>query len=612
MAISSSGSDSPAEHVAHSPANHGQRQLLDGEDGSGGDAEDASENASVAEEMLLRNGETSRYINEILISRVLEEENGLRSALGERCQETQRGDSDTDESTYQFPILGLVSLSADDTPPGRAFLDLHPTKWQAMQLWEVYVKYVDGFNKILHIPTTQIDVFKAIENPLGAGADVNCLVFAIYFSSLTALTESAVLNMLGYSKRKALANFKRGLEHYLAQANFLESPNLTVLQALTLFLRSMRAHNTGRSVWLLNGLVLRAAQSIGLHRDGTTLGLSVFETELRRRLWWSIISADLRAAEDHGIIISSIDPTVNIEPPSNVDDIELHPGMTEPPANRARWTEMSLALIMKAHCETRIKLDRMLPPFQTTMPLESARRDLVEKMKDYCEKQYFQHCNPVIPSQRAAMLAGRALVGKLDIISRLQWLSLSSRNTTRGLQTDEETLLQTCQILDYANQIRSDELLRSYRWVGEMYPAYHMLLFLLWRLCVEPTGPHVERAWRLVNASFAPEFAKAGFESASPGCKWTVLKMLREKARVRREKALQEAEGGGVEPDGQRIGDEEMVADGTQQQNGQTPLAHSTQADGFGFQWSPDDAEIPDWNEFVGDFMMDGFDVRTF
>jgi hypothetical protein len=272
---------------------------------------------------------------------------------------------------------------------------------------------------------------------------------------------------------------------------------------------------------------------------------------------------------------------------------------------------MFLPLIMKEHCETRNKLYQMLPPLQATMSPESARRAIVDKMKSQCEKEYFQYCNPVIPSQRAAMLVGRALVGKLNFISRLQWLTISNRNTTRGLQTDDETLSEACRILEYANHIRSDELLRNYRWIVEMYPSYHMLLFLLWRLCVEPTGPSVERAWRVVNTSFTPEFARGGFETAPPGSKWTVLKMLREKARVRREKVLQEAQEGAFEPDGRRTGNEVIMDEGMQQQNGQAPVADSTQVDGFGFQWNPDDAEIPDWNEFVEDLMVDGFDVRT-
>jgi hypothetical protein len=352
----------------------------------------------------------------------------------------------------------------------------------------------------------------------------------------------------------------------------------------------MRAHNTGRSIWVLNGLVVRAAQSIGLHRDGQSLSLPILETELRRRLWWCIISGDTRAAEDHGITVSTSCPSANIQPPSNVDDADLYPGMTSLPASsrQSRWTEMSLPLIMKEHCETRQQLYQMLPPLQATMPSESARREILEKSKAHCEKAYFQYCNPVIPSQRAAMLIGRAVIGKLDFVSRLQWRSMANQNTTRGLQTDEETFAEACQILEYGNSIRSDELLRNYRWIVDMYPSYHMLLFLLWRLCLEPTGPSVERAWRAVDASFEPEFARQGFDTAPPGSKWTVLKMLREKARGVREKFGLVEEAGGMQSTGE-------LPDGGLEDDG--------------LQWDLD-AELPDWNELVEDLMTDGFEIR--
>lgn len=295
-------------------------------------------------------------------------------------------------------------------------------------------------------------------------------------------------------------------------------------------------------------------------------------------------------------MVSTFDcPSANIQPPSNVDDADLYPGMTSLPSSRqSRWTEMSLPLIMKEHCEARQQLYQMLPPLQDSMPSEAARRDILERSKAHCERAYFQYCNPVIPSQRAAMLIGRAVLGKLDFVSRLQWLSMANQNTTRGLQTDEGTFAEACQILEYANSIRSDELLRNYRWIVEMYPSYHMLLFLLWRLCLEPAGPSVERAWRAVDASFEPEFARQGFDTAPPGSKWTVLKMLREKARGIREK-LGHQSGGLVEE-----------ACGIQS-TGELP--DGGLEDGLQLQWDPD-AELPDWNELVEDLMTDGFDIR--
>jgi hypothetical protein len=108
-----------------------------------------------------------------------------------------------------------------------------------MQLWQVFVNYVDVLNKILHIPTVQIAVYKAIEDPPSAAADVTCLLFSVYFSAVTAMDDDAVINLLGHGKRQALSRFRRGLEISLVPAEFLEAPTLTSLQAMTIFLVSL-------------------------------------------------------------------------------------------------------------------------------------------------------------------------------------------------------------------------------------------------------------------------------------------------------------------------------------------------------------------------------------
>jgi hypothetical protein len=47
----------------------------------------------------------------------------------------------------------------------------------------------------------------------------------------------------------------------------------------------------------MTGVAVRLGQTMGLHRDGITLGLSPFETEMRRRLWWHLVHLDFRAAD---------------------------------------------------------------------------------------------------------------------------------------------------------------------------------------------------------------------------------------------------------------------------------------------------------------------------
>jgi hypothetical protein len=90
----------------------------------------------------------------------------------------------------------------------------------------------------------------------------------------------------GVEKDTLLRQYRFGVEQALARARFLNTNEIVTVQAFVLFLVCVRRHDDTRFVWSLTGLALRIAQSLGLHRDGTKFGLSPFDTEMRRRLWW--------------------------------------------------------------------------------------------------------------------------------------------------------------------------------------------------------------------------------------------------------------------------------------------------------------------------------------
>jgi hypothetical protein len=69
---------------------------------------------------------------------------------------------------------------------------------------------------------------------------------------------------------------------------------------------------------------------------------------------------------------------------------------------------------------------------------------------------------------------------------------------------------------------------------------WHALAFILSELCERTTGPEVERAWKVIDASIqneADEISKLGSHL------WRPLKLLRAKARLEREKALSQEYG---------------------------------------------------------------------
>lgn len=77
--------------------------------------------------------------------------------------------------------------------------------------------------------------------------------------------------------------------------------SLVVLQALVLHLLSVRDIYKPHTLWSLTSVAVRIAQSMGLERDGVSLGLPPFETEMQRRIWWLLKTHDFRTAELCGL-----------------------------------------------------------------------------------------------------------------------------------------------------------------------------------------------------------------------------------------------------------------------------------------------------------------------
>ena len=75
--------------------------------------------------------------------------------------------------------------------------------------------------------------------------------------------------------------------------------NLRSLQALSLFALFSQLSGHCLTLTYLNGIMVRLAQSLGLHRHARRFKMGVGEIELRKRLWWSVYVLDRYAYLDH-------------------------------------------------------------------------------------------------------------------------------------------------------------------------------------------------------------------------------------------------------------------------------------------------------------------------
>lgn len=165
------------------------------------------------------------YIDEPLLSRVLEKEKGLQSAIG--------SPSTDDNARRKPPPLRVDGIITNPHIINMDIKALQPDQWQATMLWHTFVSRVDPVLKVLHLPTTVTRFFGAISRPESQKPDVHCLLFAILFGATTARCSDEPENE---QLRADLRRYQQGLELAMHHSNFLDCPTLTSLQAMAIYL----------------------------------------------------------------------------------------------------------------------------------------------------------------------------------------------------------------------------------------------------------------------------------------------------------------------------------------------------------------------------------------
>ncbi|KAL4935595.1 hypothetical protein BDV06DRAFT_125395 [Aspergillus oleicola] len=101
--------------------------------------------------------------------------------------------------------------------------------------------------------------------------------------------------------------------------------------------------------WLLISMILHLAIRMGYHRDPDHFpGISPFESEMRRRIWTTILQLDLVLSLETGLPRSATDTHIDTKQPRNLRDCDFEEDTTEmpPPRPETEWTPV-LPLIAK-------------------------------------------------------------------------------------------------------------------------------------------------------------------------------------------------------------------------------------------------------------------------
>ncbi|KAK2000868.1 fungal-specific transcription factor domain-containing protein, partial [Colletotrichum falcatum] len=276
--------------------------------------------------------------------------------------------NDAEQSTSSFRLSSVPDLakSVQTKSMDSNIFSLGPV--EMFRLWQVFLERVNPMIKVIHVPSLEPLVFAAATGRLNTSADFEALICSINLVAILALSEFETIQLLNVEKSHALRCSTLALKTAMKKIDFLKKYSIGTIQCLVLYLFSFQGQVDRHVAWIWTGTLVRIAQRMGLHRDGARLGLSPFDTEIRRRIWWQIIILETKCAILAGFCDTLLPPNWDTKMPSNVNDADLLPGSLEPVKSREGATEMAFCLMLY---ESRLFFrNHLVPEFEAVIICE--------------------------------------------------------------------------------------------------------------------------------------------------------------------------------------------------------------------------------------------------
>lgn len=367
--------------------------------------------------------------------------------------------------------------------PRQNLLHYHPTHAEAILLWTTHRENVEPICKILHMPTTSHMVELVSQQPEMASEADECVMFAIYHFAVFSMTEEECRGQLGQSRTALMQAYHFATRQALVNARFLRTTEMSILQALTLFLLSCRYSYDAHTYWILTGVGVRIGQRMGLHRDGEKLGLPPFEVQMRRRLFYQLMPLDGIASHMSGTGISISPDAWDTRPPLNVDDDQIWPGMTDQPEAKQGATDMIFCLARSCIGNFLVRTASSIHGTSSGQFKDYSEAELViREAEKEVEDKYIRYCDIVNPLHFLTICSTRTGIHAMRLRVRLP--KVKDHTVT---EAERKELFQHAQkIIDTDAAAYSHTSLKKYSWHMRpffLWGSWDSLIFILTSLC---------------------------------------------------------------------------------------------------------------------------------
>nr|XP_036574587.1 C6 zinc finger domain-containing protein [Colletotrichum truncatum]KAF6781039.1 C6 zinc finger domain-containing protein [Colletotrichum truncatum] len=247
---------------------------------------------------------------------------------------------------------------------------LLPPKEQVDALVEVYIDQFEQMHRIIHIPTFRREYSQFWENPSESRyAAFTALVLAIIAVANCIHTHDSLrfTGMISNAQTTAERWIKAVEEWQNNQS--MKHRKLIHYQIACLLYLSKRVNTVKKKrFWTNSGALIQDGISVGLHREPSHMSgkISVYNQEMRRRIWATVQEFDMQASFDHGLPTLVSQLHYDVQPPRNLDDEDFDEDTTQlPPSKHGKeYTYSSYQNLARQSLPLRMELSRLLcgPP----------------------------------------------------------------------------------------------------------------------------------------------------------------------------------------------------------------------------------------------------------
>ncbi|KAM0284537.1 hypothetical protein ACHAQH_001903 [Verticillium albo-atrum] len=247
---------------------------------------------------------------------------------------------------------------------------LVPPKPETDALVEVYLSQFEQVHRIVHIPTFRREYAQFWANP----AEDRYAAFTAMLLAMIAISNcihtherprfTGMLSNAHNTAHKWIELVERWQDRQSMKHRRLIHYQIACLLYLGKRINTVKK----KRFWTNSGALIQDGISVGLHRDPSHMGgrISLYNQEMRRRIWATVQEFDIQASFDHGLPTLVSQLHYDVSAPRNLDDEDFDEETTQlPPSKPAKdYTYSSYQNLARQSLPLRMELSRLLcgPP----------------------------------------------------------------------------------------------------------------------------------------------------------------------------------------------------------------------------------------------------------